>query len=51
MLVQFEQEKPSNFLVKGDMFMQNLLIGNTDYIQKKNTKIDANFAIYEPFAT
>ena len=44
-LVQFEQENLSNFLVKGDMFMQNLLIGNTDYIQKKNTKIDANFAI------
>ena len=44
-LLQFDAEKQSDFLVKGDLFMQNLLVGKTDYIYEKETKVDANFSI------
>ncbi|MEE2930927.1 MAG: AsmA-like C-terminal region-containing protein, partial [Bacteroidota bacterium] len=44
-LLQFDAGKQSDFLVKGDLFMQNLLVGKTDYIYEKETKVDANFSI------
>ena len=46
-LLEFQKEKQSDFLVKGDLFTQNLLAGKTDYIQEKEIKVDANFSISE----
>lgn len=46
-LLQFDNNQKDNFLVKGDFFMQNLWVGDIDYIHKKQTKLDAEFAINE----
>lgn len=46
-LLQFDAEKQSDFSVKGDLFIQKLLVETTDYIQEKETKVDANFSISE----
>ena len=44
-LLQFDDNQQTNFLVKGDLFMRNLWVGKTDYIHKKQSKVDAEFAI------
>ena len=44
-LVDFEEYKQTDFSVNGDFFMQNLVVGETDYIYKKECKIDAGFSV------
>ena len=43
-LLEFQKEIQSDFLVKGDLYMQNLVVDETDYIYKKECKIDASFS-------
>ena len=43
-LLEFQKEIQSDFLVKGDLYMQNLVVEETDYIYKKECKIDASFS-------
>ncbi len=44
-LLEFQKEKQSDFLVKGDLYMQNLVVRKPDYIYKKECKIDAFFSV------
>lgn len=44
-LLQFDDNQQTKFLVKGDLFIRNLWVGKTDYIHKKQSKVDAEFAI------
>ena len=44
-MLEFQKEKQNDFLVKGDLYMQNLVVGKTDYIYKKECKIDASFSV------
>ena len=43
-LLEFQKEIQSDFLVKGDLYMQKLVVDETDYIYKKECKIDASFS-------
>ncbi len=43
-LLEFQKEIQSNFLVKGDLYMQKLVVDETDYIYKKECKIDASLS-------
>ena len=44
-LLQFNENQKTNFLVEGNLFIQNLCVGKTDYIHKKQSKVDAEFVI------
>jgi hypothetical protein len=44
-LLEFQKEKQSNFSVKGGLDIENLVVGKTDYINKKKCKIDARFSV------
>ena len=44
-LLEFQKEKQSNFSVNGNLYIQNLVVGETDYINKKKCKIDARFSV------
>ena len=43
-LLEFQKEIQSDFLVKGDLYMQKLVVDETDYIYKKECKIDASLS-------
>ena len=44
-LFQTQENKQADFLVNGDLFIQNFWVGKINYIHKKQTKIDAEFTL------
>ncbi len=43
-LLQLDYKKQSKFSAEGNLFMQNLLVNKTNYVQKKEMKINASFS-------